>query len=173
MQIYVFRNGEKSGPFTLEQLAQSSITPDTLVWYQGLAQWEPAGTSALTAHIFHNPANPPVPPVMSPNAGPQNACGPQYAPGSPMPAEPMPPRPSTYMALSIIVTILCCLPFGIIGIVMSSKVDSAYNQGDYNEALRCSCQARNWCIAGIASSCAVYVLYFVLIMLQVVTLSMF
>ena len=31
MQIYVFRNGEKSGPFTLEQLAQSSITPDTLV----------------------------------------------------------------------------------------------------------------------------------------------
>lgn len=43
-------------------------------------------------------------------------------------------KPSTYLVLSIIVTILCCLPFGIIGIIYASKVDSCWNAGNFDEA---------------------------------------
>lgn len=43
----------------------------------------------------------------------------------------VPPCPPTYLALSIIVTALCCLPFGIVGIVKSSSVSREYAIGNY------------------------------------------
>lgn len=36
--------------------------------------------------------------------------------------------PKTWMAESILVTVFCCLPFGIAGIVFASKVSSLYAQ---------------------------------------------
>ena len=39
---------------------------------------------------------------------------------SPQQTVQKPGRPTTYLALSIIITILCCLPFGIVGIVYAS-----------------------------------------------------
>lgn len=55
--------------------------------------------------------------------------------------------PENYLVWSILVTILCCLPFGIVAIIKSSNVNSAFNRGDYEGALRNSRQARNWVIA--------------------------
>lgn len=46
----------------------------------------------------------------------------------------VPPCPPTYLALSIIVTVLCCLPFGIVGIIKSSNVSKEYAAGNYAEA---------------------------------------
>ena len=34
-----------------------------------------------------------------------------------------------YLVLSIISTVCCCLPFGIVGIVFSEKINSAMNVG--------------------------------------------
>ena len=44
------------------------------------------------------------------------------------------PCPKTWMAESILVTIFCCLPFGIAGIVFAAKVSSLYAAGQYEEA---------------------------------------
>jgi hypothetical protein len=52
--------------------------------------------------------------------------------------------PKTWLTESILVTIGCCIPFGIVGIVHASKVEAAYNKGDYAEAIRCSKQAAKW-----------------------------
>lgn len=35
-------NGQQAGPFSLEQLVQKAITPETLVWAQGMKDWTPA-----------------------------------------------------------------------------------------------------------------------------------
>lgn len=53
--------------------------------------------------------------------------------------------PSAYIAWSIVVTILCCLPFGVAAIVFASMTKSACHRGDIEKARRCSERAQ-WCI---------------------------
>lgn len=84
------------------------------------------------------------------------------APGSYRQSDPMPPMPNTYMALSIIVTILCCIVGGIIAIVYSSKVSSCYNMGDYAGAQKASKTALGWIIASACVSVIGSILYFFL-----------
>lgn len=36
------RNGQQAGPFSFDQLVQKGISPETLVWKQGMADWTPA-----------------------------------------------------------------------------------------------------------------------------------
>lgn len=36
---YIAINGQQEGPFTLEEIRQKNITPDTLVWKSGLPEW--------------------------------------------------------------------------------------------------------------------------------------
>lgn len=52
--------------------------------------------------------------------------------------------PKTWLTESILVTIFCCLPFGIVGIVNASKVSSLYAQGKYTEAEIRSANAKKW-----------------------------
>ena len=43
MEYFIIENnGQQAGPFSLEQLAQKAITPETLVWAQGMKDWTPA-----------------------------------------------------------------------------------------------------------------------------------
>lgn len=57
------------------------------------------------------------------------------------------PPPKTWLAESIIVTLLCCQIFGIIAIVYSSQVESKHRVGDFQGAQAASTNARNWVIA--------------------------
>lgn len=52
--------------------------------------------------------------------------------------------PKTWMTESILVTLFCCLPFGIVGIIHASKVSSLFAQGNYDEALQASQNAGKW-----------------------------
>ena len=47
-------------------------------------------------------------------------------------------QPKNYLVESILVTIFCCQPFGIAGIVFASQVNSKYANGDYEGALKAS-----------------------------------
>ena len=51
-----------------------------------------------------------------------------------------------YLVLSIISTVCCCLPFGIVAIVYSAKINSAMSAGDYAAAEKASKTARIWII---------------------------
>ncbi len=43
MEYFIIENnGQQAGPFSLEQLIQKAITPETLVWAQGMKDWTPA-----------------------------------------------------------------------------------------------------------------------------------
>lgn len=39
MEYWIYLNSKKSGPYSVEQLAQMSIPPTTLVWHEGLTSW--------------------------------------------------------------------------------------------------------------------------------------
>jgi hypothetical protein len=79
------------------------------------------------------------------------------------PGAPIQPRPKNWLVESILVTIFCCLPFGIVGIVYASAVNSKYDSGDYAGALYQSQQAGKWTKIGFWLGLAVIVIYFILV----------
>ena len=71
-QYMIASAGNAMGPFTLMQIqnliTRGTFTPQTLVWKQGMAQWEQAGNIPELVSLFSNtqtpPAGmPPVPPI--------------------------------------------------------------------------------------------------------------
>jgi len=55
-----------------------------------------------------------------------------------------PPRPKNWLVESILVTIFCCLPFGVVGIVFASQVNAKYDTGDFDGAIKASQEASKW-----------------------------
>lgn len=73
--------------------------------------------------------------------------------------ENKPPRPSSYLALAIISTILCCLPLGIVSIIYATKVNSAYEDGNYEQALSASKNAKTWGLVSVGIALLGWILY--------------
>ncbi|PIK41572.1 putative proline-rich transmembrane protein 1 [Apostichopus japonicus] len=53
-------------------------------------------------------------------------------------------QPNDYLGFAIFVTICCCLPFGIVGIIKATEVRSRFISGDYQGAEDSSRSAKNW-----------------------------
>lgn len=73
-----------------------------------------------------------------------------------------PKRPDSYLALAIISTILCCLPLGIVSIIYSTKVNSLYEDGKYDEAERASKNAKTWGLVSMGVALLGLILYFLI-----------
>ena len=43
MEFHLIRNGKQEGPFTVEELSQQGISPESEVWAPGMADWMQAG----------------------------------------------------------------------------------------------------------------------------------
>ena len=69
-------------------------------------------------------------------------------------------RVPTYLAQAILVTLFCCLPFGIYSIVLAAQVDGRVSAGDYAGALEKSQQARKWCWISFGTGLGILVLWF-------------
>jgi len=63
--------------------------------------------------------------------------------------QPVSPRPNNHLALAIVTTVLCCVPFGIVAIVQASKVNRLYSEENYEAANRASASAKKWSIIGM------------------------
>lgn len=81
----------------------------------------------------------------------------------PQPSRPSASRPDNYLLWAILVTIFCCIPFGIVAIVYSLKVDSAWDAGLYDTAKEYSRKARSWTIWGAIINVILWIAYFVVI----------
>lgn len=69
--------------------------------------------------------------------------------------------PKNWLVESILVTIFCCLPFGIAGIVFASQVNAKWASGDYDGALKSSREAGKWTKVGFFIGIAGIVLYII------------
>jgi predicted Zn finger-like uncharacterized protein len=67
-----------------------------------------------------------------------------------------------YLVQSILVTLCCCWPFGIVAIINAAKVNSLLASGDYDGAVRASDAAQKWCWIAFVLGLIVNVLYVVL-----------
>jgi len=68
---------------------------------------------------------------------------------------------NNYLVWSILTTLLCCLPFGVVAIIYSTQVDSKLRMGDYYGALDASKKAKMWCIISASISGAFIAIYFI------------
>ncbi|MFN8923415.1 MAG: CD225/dispanin family protein [Sphingobacteriia bacterium] len=70
--------------------------------------------------------------------------------------------PKSWLAQSILVTLFCCVPFGIVGIVNAAKVESRFYSGDIEGAKRHSARAKKWTKIGFFIGLFFGIIYFFL-----------
>lgn len=92
--------------------------------------------------------------------------------GAPMPG--VPPLPMyrsipNYLVHAILVTLFCCLPFGIVAIVFAAQVNSRLQAGDIQGALDCSNKAKMWSWIAFGLGFAVVLIYVFLVLLGLST----
>lgn len=201
MKYFLAVNGQQTGPFEENELLLNGLTPDSLVWFQGAPNWMKASEVPALQPLFagtlpQQPAAPqyqqPAPQYQQPQYQQPQYQQPQY-PGYEQPAQyqqpqpqyqqpqygyqqpqyggQMPPMPNNNMVMAILVTLFCCLPLGIVGIIKASNVSSAYNQGNYELAQKNADEAKKWSMWGLIGGIVVAVLYVILIAAGVASAS--
>lgn len=133
MEYYILSNNAKQGPFSIQDLNNKSFNANTMVWRIGLDTWMPAYQVEELSEILSN--LPPEPPIIKRNL------------------------PKTWLVESIIVTCLCCLPFGIMGIINATKVEATYNNKEYDLSIHYSQLAKKWTLLGFFIMLAFGILY--------------
>lgn len=91
---------------------------------------------------------PPPPPGYGGYGGPQGGI-----PGQ---------QPDSNLVWGILVTVLCCLPFGIVSIINAAKVSGLWASGQYAQAQKASDDAKKWAIYGAIAGVVVGVIYAVI-----------
>ena len=81
--------------------------------------------------------------------------------------------PDNYLAWAIITTVLCCLPFGIVAIVYSSKVNGLWIAGHTREALEAAKSAKTWSIVSASVGAAVIIIYLIFVVVAAGSSSYF
>ena len=87
MDFFIIENGQQAGPFTIAQLAEKKITSSTLVWREGMSDWQPAWKVAELRYILEENRTDATGST-APNAGEATHEGPAVP--------PVPPVPPTY-----------------------------------------------------------------------------
>ncbi len=146
MKKYFYTDGNnRFGPFSIEELREHNITSDTQVWSEGMDNWQPARTVyELQEIIIQLP--PPTDTINNNNVN-------NNKPSIP---------PKTWLVESILVTLFCCLPFGIIGIINASKVESRFYAGDYQDAEKCSQDAKKWTVLSFWIGLSIGIIYMII-----------
>ncbi len=173
--FYIDNNNVRKGPVAGEMLLEEGVVPTTPVWCDGMADWTPAGMVDELSPLFRsNQAAPPF--VDRQGYGQNQAYGynPQQQYGFQQSAygqnqqygygrqEMMPPaKPDSWLAWSILCTLLCCLPLGVVGIVYAAQVDSLWNQGRFAEAVKAAKKAKTFTLIGVISAGVIALLYFI------------
>lgn len=77
------------------------------------------------------------------------------------------PPPKNWLVESILVTLFCCLPFGIVGIINAAAVNTKFAAGDYAGAQESSAAAGKWTKIGFFIGIGVGVLYMIAMFLGI------
>lgn len=169
---YYYLNGDtKVGPFSLDALKSAPINPDTLVWNNSLPDWVAARTLPELQDMFAAAGNTPASSnydQREPKYNMNTAQSTNYSTGGGTfgdPNMPKPPMPENYLVWAILSTVLCCMPLGIVSIIYSTKVNSAYTAGDYTGAEKASKDAKKWAMWSAIAAGVLWILYLIVIII--------
>lgn len=124
MEYWISVDENREGPFTREQLLLKRLPADTLVWHDGMTQWEyavklPELVGMFTPYEIEKAGIAPVPPPL---------C------------------PPTYLVWSILSMLCCCQILGIVAIIYGVKTKTLFDRGKCEEAEKYSERTALWLI---------------------------
>lgn len=154
-KYYIVQDGKSTGPFSLAELKEKSLTEDTLVWFDGLTDWKKIKDLPILKNQLSEKINPPV----FNQEEYENAYVPHLSQPQPQLYFPHDVRPANYLAESIISAIFC-LPTALIAIYNAVKVDKLYDQGRHAEAVRAANQAKYWFFTSVAIGVICFIFIF-------------
>ena len=64
-----------------------------------------------------------------------------------------------YLVQAILVTVFCCLPFGIVAIINAAQSSSKRDAGDHEGAMRAAQKSKQWCWIAVGAGVVVAVGY--------------
>lgn len=164
MKFWIYQDGAQKGPFTVLELFEMNVSPQTPVWFEGLDKWRPASEIDSLKPLlegdrgFYENQESEVPADEAPvsvlveetveaavvepevKAEPEKPAS-KYAPGrraprrADLPDEPCPP---TYLGWSIFLTVCCCSPISLASLAASIFVSTYYNSGRLDKSRRAS-----------------------------------
>ena len=139
MEYWVSINNNQVGPMSLDEVIALDPSADMLVWHPGMPDWDKAANLPELAHLFGDDYEECVD-SQTIETEPQ----PQPQPlQETAPAEPCPPN---YLVWTVLVTVMCCVPLGVISLIYSSQVKTKYNAGDIEGAKKASSKTELWLI---------------------------
>ena len=100
---------------------------------------------------------PPPPPGNYPPPPPGNYPPPPGLGGPGVPTA----QPDNNLVWGILVTVLCCLPLGIVSIVKATQVSGLWGQGRYAEAQQAAADAKKFAMWGAIAGVVVGVIYLI------------
>lgn len=147
-EYWVARDGERYGPYTHDQLVEyyksGQVLPTDQVCRPGTQEWVIASSMS----------------ELSDNTPPA-------APATAKPSAPTGVVPSIGLAGPILVTLFCCLPFGVVSIVYATQVPTKVAANDMAGAELAAKTARSWMnwgfIIGLVVNVLVWGFYAVLV----------
>lgn len=145
---------QQYGPVSADQIrqwiAEGRANGQTLVSAEGSAEWKPLESFPEFAEALRQHTPPPPAASTLPPAG--------MAAGMGLPQ----PHVPNYLVQSILVTLCCCLPFGIVAIIYAAQVNTKLGAGDIAGATAASRSARLWCWISLACGLLALIPYLVL-----------
>lgn len=164
---YFAQNNQQHGPVSEEELKfkirSGILVGSSLVWKEGMSDWKPASAVTEFSMLVGSPissserlgSSNETPPFSDPYSPPQNSPVPSFSP----PTQTGPPiNGGGILAFGIMVTMLCCMPFGIAGIVYAAQINSKQSVGDYLGAQESARIAMMWNWIGFGIGLVMYVL---------------
>lgn len=131
-------NDERQGPFTLEELHDAGVTPETYVWCKGMGDWVQAGEVADICRFYRqrlfdkmHPVRKVEDPKVEEAAVMPKSNGIFGSYPFPMPNEEpadMSHPPVSMLMVSILMTLLCFPPTGFIAIYYSMMSRKAWDR---------------------------------------------
>lgn len=166
-RYWIVVDNTHEGPFTAEELLAKQLPGDTYAWHPGLPKWTRISEIPEFVEIYAEKvekpveseitddadveipvsevvveteeprlrSTPPPPPTVNPVFEPSAATNPTQISCNDVENEK---RPSSYLAWSIITTIMFFFPLGIVAIIYSSKVNSLWITGQRDKARKSS-----------------------------------
>ena len=163
---YIDSDGVTLGPVDIEYFKEFNINGNSWVWYEGLPQW----VNASTISEIQNYTKDNLPVSFSTSTRKdvvditkENYNTPNKEVISDEEIEELhSTAPKTWLLESILITVLCCMPFGIVGIIYGSRVGSYWSQGLYAESLEASNKAGFWVRLAVMVTVILWLIYLAL-----------
>ncbi len=165
---------QQQGPVALDDLPSRNILPETMVWKSGMPNWVRADSVEELAFLFDKRAAKPQPDKKErPSLEKKYQGSPSGNQGTAATKDTdTPPVPKNWLLESILLSILCCSPVSVVGIIYASRVESLYYSKNYDKAVNTSMKARNWALGGMFFIPALYSLFYIFMRLASIPFSL-